>query len=665
MTPRSTWLSFTVVSTLILLAAGFLGATVWRQDAREQRAGVDALWEQKVQGALWRMDAAASAMVAREAARRPEEFAALAKGGSALADPQLQGRLKPTLPPGSAGLQARSEDLKEDKVQAKNSGPASPRSQDSRAGSAPAPGVQAAQAAQAEPVQEQSKNRYFSEKIAFAKSKGAAQAAQAEARPDAAEDRRHEPAAPAAPLADLARRLPAPASAPAPSAAESAPFIAPVDRAGNYGYSNAEAQIQAQVDNSFSQRKAAQQAIVLNLQSDQGQALGGENANATTRDTAAVNPLTVLVQDNALILARRIGAPGYECVQGVRFDTAAVADELLALVRSDFPQGQLLPEYASPPPNLARTLAALPLRFEPNDAPVFNAVWTPTRFAVSSAGATLLIALGAVALLLARTLALSERRAAFVSTMTHELRTPLTTFRLYTDLLEAAPETTDRARYTAVLAREAERLSHLVENVLSYARLERGRGKPVPKAQTVDELLAPALERLRERAERAGFMLEVAPHDGTATVRADCATVEQILLNLVDNAGKYAVTAQDRRLILSVEETPNFRSRALSASSGEKQHPHPASGGLFFPELALRARERTLCISLRDFGPGLDPVMQKRLFTPFSRSDKEAAGNAPGVGLGLALCRRLAREMGGDLVYRKAEPGAEFALCLM
>ncbi len=69
-------------------------------------------------------------------------------------------------------------------------------------------------------------------------------------------------------------------------------------------------------------------------------------------------------------------------------------------------------------------------------------------------------------------------------------------------------------------------------------------------------------------------------------------------------------------------------------------------------------------ISLRDFGPGLDPVMRKRLFTPFSRSDKEAAGNAPGVGLGLALCRRLVREMGGDLVYRKAEPGAEFVLVL-
>ena len=58
-------------------------------------------------------------------------------------------------------------------------------------------------------------------------------------------------------------------------------------------------------------------------------------------------------------------------------------------------------------------------------------------------------------------------------------------------------------------------------------------------------------------------------------------------------------------------------------------------------------------------GPGLDPVyMQKRLFTPFSRSDKEAAGNAPGVGLGLSkLCRRLAREMGGDLAYKKGGAG--------
>jgi signal transduction histidine kinase len=52
---------------------------------------------------------------------------------------------------------------------------------------------------------------------------------------------------------------------------------------------------------------------------------------------------------------------------------------------------------------------------------------------------------------------------------------------------------------------------------------------------------------------------------------------------------------------------------------------------------------------VRDHGPGLDATAQRRLFQPFSRSAQDAAGTAPGVGLGLALCARLARDMGGRL----------------
>ena len=135
--------------------------------------------------------------------------------------------------------------------------------------------------------------------------------------------------------------------------------------------------------------------------------------------------------------------------------------------------------------------------------------WTPTRSAVSVAGPRAARGpwRGAAVLLLARHAGtMSERRATFVSTMTHaELRTPLTTFRLYTDLLEAAPETTDRARYTAVLAREAERLSHLVENVL----LLRAPGSAAAASQspkmhrTISRTACPHA-RAPARARRAG-----------------------------------------------------------------------------------------------------------------------------------------------------------------
>jgi C4-dicarboxylate-specific signal transduction histidine kinase len=106
--------------------------------------------------------------------------------------------------------------------------------------------------------------------------------------------------------------------------------------------------------------------------------------------------------------------------------------------------------------------------------------------------------------------------------------------------------------------------------------------------------------------------------------------VEQILFNLVDNACKYAQGTDDTRI-----------------------------------QVTLAGRGRTPQIVVRDHGPGLSRDAARRLFQPFSKSASEAAHSAPGVGLGLALSRRLARTLGGDLRWRAApDGGAEFTLSL-
>ncbi|MCX5677204.1 MAG: ATP-binding protein, partial [Planctomycetota bacterium] len=113
-------------------------------------------------------------------------------------------------------------------------------------------------------------------------------------------------------------------------------------------------------------------------------------------------------------------------------------------------------------------------------------------------------------------------------------------------------------------------------------------------------------------------------------VRADPSAVEQILFNLVDNACKYAAGAADKRI-----------------------------------HLVARAAGDRAALEVCDHGPGLSARDARRLFRPFSKSARDAAHSAPGVGLGLALSRRLAREMGGDLVLipRPAD-GACFAVSL-
>jgi signal transduction histidine kinase len=256
----------------------------------------------------------------------------------------------------------------------------------------------------------------------------------------------------------------------------------------------------------------------------------------------------------------------------------------------------------------------------------------------------LVLAAAAVAILLQAAMRLSERRGAFVSAVTHELRTPLTTFQLYTEMLSEGmvPTAEKRQQYLDTLRIEAGRLGHLVENVLSYSRLEGTRAAGVRERVALDELLGRIERPLRDRAARDGMEVLVEVPAGDArlgeshhtaaplTVRGDASAIERIVFNLVDNACKYAASAADRRI-------------------------HVEAG----------AEGSQIVIRVRDHGAGISRKEARRLFRPFSKSATEAAHSAPGVGLGLALCRRLARSMGGELkIEHELTEGACLALLL-
>lgn len=123
--------------------------------------------------------------------------------------------------------------------------------------------------------------------------------------------------------------------------------------------------------------------------------------------------------------------------------------------------------------------------------------------------------------------------------------------------------------------------------------------------------------------------IDVPEDAGAAEVRIDPTAAEQILFNLVDNAAKYAPSEEHPRIVLSV-----------------------------------RRDGREVELRVRDFGPGIPADERRKVFEPFAKADAHAAGTQPGVGLGLALCRRLARQMGGDLRLEAASPGAAFVLTL-
>ena len=105
---------------------------------------------------------------------------------------------------------------------------------------------------------------------------------------------------------------------------------------------------------------------------------------------------------------------------------------------------------------------------------------------------------------------LERRRSDFVSAVTHELRTPLTTFSLYTEMLRDGTVPPEKvADYHETLFRESKRLAHLVENVLSFAKLSRGKVRGRQDAGPCTELLKPVLDRVGERLRTAGFQFTV------------------------------------------------------------------------------------------------------------------------------------------------------------
>jgi signal transduction histidine kinase len=335
-----------------------------------------------------------------------------------------------------------------------------------------------------------------------------------------------------------------------------------------------------------------------------------------------------------LLLARRVSADGQQYLQGCWLDWPVIRSWLLGEVADLLPSADLLPAGADEG-NGGRLLAALPLRLVPGSVPDGpSPERSPVALVLVAAWAGVLVSAGAVGLLLAGALALSERRQAFVSAVTHELRTPLATFRMYTEMLDEGmvPEEGKRSAYLSELRSQAERLGHLVENVLAYARLDGRKVTATSQPIEVSDLLDRVVPQLESRTGGSQMELVVSCSrdlDGER-IRGNPEAVERILVNLVDNACKYAAGAQDLRVHLEVD----------------------TDGAM--------ARLR-----VRDHGPGIGQVDARRLFRPFSKSAEQAAASAPGIGLGLSLSRRLAREMGGDLFLEPTQnDGACFVLTL-
>ncbi len=335
-------------------------------------------------------------------------------------------------------------------------------------------------------------------------------------------------------------------------------------------------------------------------------------------------------KDN-LVCMRSVPTTHGNAAEGFIIDKNKLAARLLPFVEP----GLEAPEIGFVQRKEAANLAPLPLVLRPGDKVTLPDTRERARALRGTVVSAWLIAGSSVAVifgLLAFYARMERRRSDFVSAVTHELRTPLTTFNLYAEMLHEGRVPQEKiAEYHETLLRESKRLAHLVENVLALAHLSRGKVRGRQDAGPCSELLPPLLDKVSSKLRQAGFAVStsVDPRCKLQSLRTDLLSVEQIFTNLADNAIKYA------------------------GGAGAQVN------------ISVHLTHRALSIRFADHGRGMDEEARKTIFRPFSRSAKAASGRKPGVGLGLALSRDLARSIGGELALESSsEKGTTFLLTL-
>ncbi|MEI2264582.1 two-component system sensor histidine kinase KdpD [Erwinia sp. CGal63] len=219
-----------------------------------------------------------------------------------------------------------------------------------------------------------------------------------------------------------------------------------------------------------------------------------------------------------------------------------------------------------------------------------------------------------------------QLRHSLLAALSHDLRTPLTVLFGQVEILtlDLATEQSPQARQASEIRQHVLRLTRLVNNLLDMARLQTGGFHLRREWLTLEETIGSALATLEPGSKGQPVKLEMA--DPLALIHIDGPLFERVLINLLENAMKYAGSA---------------------AEIGIKASTSPGR----------------LEMEIWDSGPGLPAGQEQALFAKFTRGDRESA--IPGVGLGLAICQAIVEVHGGTITARqRSQGGASFRISL-
>lgn len=213
---------------------------------------------------------------------------------------------------------------------------------------------------------------------------------------------------------------------------------------------------------------------------------------------------------------------------------------------------------------------------------------------------------------------LKQERSEFLASISHELRTPLTYVKGYADIARRPHlSEAERVNYAAIIYEEAEKIEKMVKDLFELARLERHSFQIEKQPTDLCSLLRKLCDKLRPAFQEKALSLVCSCPDGV-TAAVDRQRFEQVMVNILDNARKYAFPGTT--VLVSV-------------------HPQP-------PNVA---------ITVSDQGAGIPPDDVPRIFERFYRVDKSRSRRSGGTGLGLSIAKEIVEAHGGTIAARSEQ----------
>jgi signal transduction histidine kinase len=227
-------------------------------------------------------------------------------------------------------------------------------------------------------------------------------------------------------------------------------------------------------------------------------------------------------------------------------------------------------------------------------------------------------------------LRLNKLKSEFISNVSHELKSPLTSIRMMTEMLHhnRVENEERKSEYYAAMLEESEHLSHLIDNILDFSRIDEDRKKYEFVKLDPDQLIREFLKSIRQLIVESGFEISYNYPDRVPAIRADRNAILQVLYNLVDNAIKFS-----------------GKSRKVDIHMGFK--------------------ENEMQLSVKDYGIGISTRDQEKIFERFYRSRESQRSGIRGSGIGLTIVKKIVEDHGGSitLISRPGE-GSEFTVRL-